>query len=245
MKRTVPATLAIVLMLCSPLGAAQTGWLDDACDYKVTFDPKKIDKAALEGTIDLLFKLQPSALGGMHHTPEDAATADLGKLQKECAKAIDSRKSLKLLPLPGLEDYRSAVIDDIRDTCEREVARVRAIKDASALRAYTPALATCSEYIDALEGKTDFEQVFRKTSELTCRDNASPAACRNRIIADGQKPDGTARKRLFLLAFGWSNCAGDNATTRAADDKRKTQLDGLAKAFRRQFKVAKKCENPG
>jgi hypothetical protein len=245
MKHTGPITLTIILALCGAAAAAQTGWQDDACDYKVTFDARKIDKAALDGTIDLLFKQQPVVLGGMYQTPEEAASADLGELQKKCSEAIDSRKSLKLLPLPGIEDYRTAVVEDLRDTCEREVAGMRALKDASALRDYKPAVAVCSEFIDALEGKTDFEQTFRKTNERSCQNNASPAACRNRTIADGQKPDGAERKRLFVLTFGWSNCAVNLPTVAAQDQKRKAQLANLEKAFRRQFKVARKCENPG
>jgi hypothetical protein len=178
MKHTGPITLTIILALCGAAAAAQTGWQDDACDYKVTFDARKIDKAALDGTIDLLFKQQPVVLGGMYQTPEEAASADLGELQKKCSEALDSRKSLKLLPLPGIEDYRTA-------------------------------------------------------------------ACRNRTIADGQKPDGAERKRLFVLTFGWSNCAVNLPTVAAQDQKRKAQLANLEKAFRRQFKVARKCENPG
>ena len=245
MKRTGPITLTIILALCGVAAAAQTGWEDDACDYKVTFDPKKVDATALKGTIDLLFKQQPVVLGGLYQTPEEAATADLGELQKKCSEAIDSRKSLKLLPLPGIEDYRTAVVEDLRDTCEREVAGMRAVKGEQALRDYKPAVAACSEYIDALEGKSDFERVFRKTNEQSCQNNASPAACRNRAIADGEKPDGAERKRLHVLIFGWSNCAINLATVAAQDQKRKAQLASLAKTFKRQFKVAAKCENPG
>lgn len=245
MKLSAAITLATILALCGAAAAAQVSWEDDACDYKVTFDPRKINKDALQGTIDLVFKQQPVPLGGLYQTPEQAATADLGKLQQECSEAIDGRKSLKLLPLPGLEDYRTAVVEDIRDTCARETAGMRAIADASALRDYQPAIATCSEYIDALEGKADFERVFRKTNEQSCRNNASPAACLNRTIADGQKPDGAQRKRLFVLGFGWGNCAVNLPTVAAQDQKRKAQQAGLEKAFRRQFKVAKKCENPG
>jgi hypothetical protein len=245
MNLTGPLTLTVILALCGAAVAAQTGWEDDACDYKVTFDPRKVDTAALKGTIDLLFKQQPVVLGDMYQTPEQAATADLGKLQKECAEAIDGRKSLKLLPLPGIEDYRTSVTEDLRDTCEREVAGMRAIRDAGALRDYKPAVVACSEYIDALEGKTDFERVFRKTNEQSCQNNASPAACRNRTIADGQKPDGAERKRLFVLTFGWSNCAVNLPAVETRDQKRKAQLDSLTRIFRRQFKVARKCENPG
>jgi hypothetical protein len=245
MKLTAPITLAVILALGGVALAAQTGWQDDACDYKVTFDPKKVDKAALEGTIDLLFKQQPVVLGGMRQTPEQAAAADLGKLQKECAEAIDGRKSLKLLPLPGIEEYRTAVIEEVRDTCEREAAGLRALKDATALRDYKPAVAACSEFIDALEGKTDFQRTWLKTIELSCKDNASPAACRNRDIAEGQKPDGAERKRLLVLGFGWGNCANRQGPSFTQDQKRKAQQKSVANAFRRQFKVAKKCENPG
>jgi hypothetical protein len=245
MKHTGPITLTIILALCGAAAAAQTGWEDDACDYKVTFDARKIDKAALEGTIDLLFKQQPVVLGGLYQTPEEAAAADLGDLQTKCSEAIDGRKSLKLLPLPGIEDYRTAVVEDLRDTCAREVAGMRAVKGEQALRDYKPAVAACSEYIDAIEGKTDFERVFRQTNERSCLNNASPAACRNRAIAEGQKPDGAERKRLHVLNFGWSNCAVNLPTVAAQDQKRKAQQANLAKAFRRQFKIAKKCENPG
>lgn len=246
-KRVALLVLAAGLALCGgPASAAQVSWDDEACRNTVTFDAKKVDQTALRNTVKLLFEQSPlSPTTGVYLlTPEFAAQADLAALQKECDEIARTGKGLKLLALPGLEEYRAALLDDTRDTCERLSAEIRAVKEPAALRDYKPAAPACSKFVDALEGKTDLDRTWRETIEASCRNNASPAACRNRSLRDADMPDGPQRKRLQVLNFGWSNCA--LRLTYKSGDQRKAQRTALEKKFRSQFKIKQsRCQNPG
>ena len=56
--------------------------------------------------------------------------------------------------------------------------------------------------------------------EASCRQNASPEACRNRDRANVPKPDGIQRERLLVLNFGWNDCAMLFMPMNALSDKR-------------------------
>jgi hypothetical protein len=242
MKRTGAITLAIVLALGGAAFAAQIKWDDEACSNRITYDAKKVDKGALKGTIDLLYSEQPFITGEMFQTSEDVARIDIGKLQQECNAIAERRRNHKALPLPGIEDYRAHLIEDVRDSCELEIATRRTAKDGASLSNYKPAAQACAVYVDALDGKTDFERIWNKTVQDSCANNASPAACRGRAVADGQKPDGALRKRLHVLTFGWTNCAVLHMHVNAQQTKREALREGLLKKLKRQFKIASKCQ---
>jgi hypothetical protein len=242
MNPTLAITLAVSLCICSPALAEQIGWNDATCSNKLTFDARKIDRDALKGTIDILFNELPYVPTDPFFSMEDAARADVGKLERECPAVIERQKRHKLLPLPGLESFRSSLVDDTQDSCGFNLATMRAIKDATALRDYKPALPACAEYVDALEGKTDLDRTWTAIVEASCRQNASPEACRNRDRAEAQKPDGLERKRLLVLNFGWSNCAVPFRRMNALSDQRDKMRDAIAKKLKAQFKVRRQCD---
>ena len=167
MNPTVPITLAVSLCVCSPALGAQIEWNDATCSYKLTFDARKIDRDALKGTIDILFNELPYVPTEPLFSMEDAAHADAGKLERECPAVIERQKRHKLLLLPGLESFRSSLVDDTQDSCGFKLATMRAIKDAAALRDYKPALPACAEYVDALEGKTDLDRTWSAIVEAS------------------------------------------------------------------------------
>ena len=245
MNPTVAITLAVSLCICSPALGEQIGWNDATCSYKLTFDARKVDRDALKGTIDILFNELPYVPTDQFFSPEDAARADVGKLERECPAVIERQKRHKLLPLPGLDSFRSSLVDDTQDSCGFKLATMRAIKSAAALRDYTPALPACTEFVDALEGKTDLDRTWTAIVEASCRENASPEACRNRDRAEAQKPDGLERKRLQVLNFGWNNCAVPFMRMNALSDERDRMRDAIAKKLKAQFKVRRQCDRGG
>jgi hypothetical protein len=245
MKPTVAITLAVSLCICSPALGEQIRWNDATCSYRLTFDARKIDRDALKGTIDILFNELPYVPTDPFFSMEDAARADVGKLERECSAVIERQKRHKLLLLPGLESFRSSLVDDTQDSCGFKLATMRALKDAAALRDYKPALPACAEYVDALEGKTDLDRTWTAIVEASCRQNASPEACRNRDRAEAQKPDGLERKRLRVLNFGWNNCAVPFMRMNALSDKRDKMRDAIAKKLKAQFKVRRQCDRGG
>ena len=134
MNPTVAITLAVSLCICSPALGEQIEWNDATCSNKLTFDARKVDRDALKGTIDILFNELPYVPTDPFFSMEDAARADVGKLERECAAVIERQKRHKLLPLPGLESFRSSLVDDTQESCGFNLATMRAIKDAAALR---------------------------------------------------------------------------------------------------------------
>ena len=242
MNSTVLVTLVVSLCISSPALGAQIEWNDSTCSYKLTFDTRKVDRDALKGTIDILFNELPYVPHDQFISLEQAARADADKLERECSAVIERQKDHKLLPLPGLESFKSSLVDDTRDSCDFNLAAMRVVRDATALREYKPALSACARYIDALEGRTDLDQIWTEIVEASCRQNASPEACRNRDRAEAQKPDGLERKRLLVLNYGWNNCAVGFMRMNALSDMRNKARGAIAKKLKAQFKVRRQCD---
>lgn len=247
MKRTIPLALAVGLAICGSAWAAQVAWDDEVCRNLLTYDAKKTDTAAVRDTAKLVFQEQevrPTVPSASTFTPEDAAKADVAKLEAECAENQRAIAAMKLLPVPGAEAYRTALLDDAKDHCALNIATARSLRDPAALRAYAPAFPACAVYADALEGKTDLDRVWRDTVEVSCRQNASPKACRDRYAAEAARPNGTEWKRLAVLNFGWTNCAVGFMTINALRDDRTAKRKALEKLMKRQFRIARiKCDH--
>src|SRR6516164_2523125 len=90
----------------------------------------------------------------------------------------------------------------------------------------------------ALEGKTDMTSVFRDTVSAVCSTNGSPASCVQRALASDA--------RVFLLEFGWENCAVKYMKINSDRMRREQMRDQLEKQFRRSFDVRTgKCTPQG
>jgi hypothetical protein len=242
MKLTIPIVLACLALCGGSALAAQITWGDDNCKNTITFDAAQVDEEALRNTVNLLFAssdIRLPATPVFLFTPQQAARADLSALQRECAEIAHKGSNLKLLPLPGIEEYRTTLLDDARDVCELKSVKIRGVKDAAALRDYAPAAQACSSFIDALEGKSDFDRAWRDTVEASCQRNAQPAVCRNRRFGDAQRPDGPERQRLFVLGFGWNNCAVRFMRINIPNARRTALGKALVDEFKRRFEIVK------
>jgi len=221
-------------------------WNDDACVYRINFDPAKHDEKRLKSTINLLFDSSnfEAPIPPFVSSPQDIAGLDLRKFDAQCSATLKAVRELELLPLNGIEDYRRAKTGQTEDACQFGNIEIRGLRNPSALREYTRA-SSCSHFIDALEGKSDIMKAFRETVTQQCSNNASPQKCRDSTLKEAEKPDGKERVRLNLTIYGWVGCA-NKYTLRHADSKPVDQMRaGLEKQFRRMFTVRSKCENPG
>jgi hypothetical protein len=229
--------------------AAQIVWEDEICNNTITYDATRVDEESLRNTVNLLFgrsKIGPPSPIVIPFTPQEAARVDLAKLEAECSEIQHGGRTLKLLPLRGIEEYRAFLLDDAQDLCEKTATTIRGLNDPTALRDYKPALAACSIYIDALEGRIDFDRVWSETVEANCQRNAQPPECKKRRYDEAQKPDGPEWKRLFVLGFGWHNCAVRFIRVNALRPRRAAMQAMLEKQFKNQFKiVTSKCDNSG
>jgi hypothetical protein len=236
----------ICVMWGSPSRAAQIVWEDEICENTITYDASRVDEEALRNTVNLLFgrsEIRPPSTTVFLFSPQEAARADLAKLEAECTEIQRLGRTLKLLPLRGIEEYRAFLLDDAQDLCEKTATTIRGLKDPTALRGYKPALAACSTYIDALEGRIDFDRMWSETVEASCQRNAQPPACKKRHYDEAQKPDGPEWKRLLVMGFGWDNCAVRFIRVNALSQRRAAMRAMLEKQFKNQFKiVTSKCD---
>jgi hypothetical protein len=177
-------------------------------------------------------------------SPQAISKLDLDGTTQQCSKALQSAGRLSFVPLRGIEEFRRAKIVEIKDWCDFETIKIRAFRDPSVLREYLPA-AACSGFIDALEGKKNTMAAFRETLNQNCTRNISPDQCVQNQLANLQKPNALEWARLYLMTFGWSNCAVKYAN-RNVDAKKLEQMRlGLEGQFRRAFKIVKKqCDPP-
>jgi hypothetical protein len=147
-------------------------------------------------------------------------------------------KSLKLLPLKGLEDLRKRTLAELDDSCSYHKIYAAGFTDPSKLRQYKPA-ASCVRYVDALEGKTDLEAAFDDMLKERCRNNANTKAC----LAEAEKKRGDIEEmRIEVQNFGWNNCAVESLLLNQSksDDMRQK----LQQQFFKRYKVKElPCEN--
>jgi hypothetical protein len=119
MMRIGLIAFGLVLVWGHPaVGASKSvSWSDQACQLNLKFDPAKQAETAIMNTIHLLFGLEESLgpLGPITFEPEDYKNFDFDKLTEECRRSIERVKDLPLVRLPGIEDYRHALTEAIKD----------------------------------------------------------------------------------------------------------------------------------
>ena len=113
-----------------------------------------------------------------------------------------------MIDLPGLQDYRNMLLLQLEDWCDFGQALMRGSQgDTGALRSFAPSAGHCSIYIDALDGRVDVNDVWRKTAISSCARNSDPKACESRDFGAEREPDAAQRIRSDVLGYGWQNCA--------------------------------------
>jgi hypothetical protein len=220
-------------------------WDDEMCSNSLEFDDAKYDETALRNTIGLLFSVAPVETPSADPVfkPEDIDKLDLDRFKAACADAIARADQVQFLTLPELKAYWATKAAEIRDSCAFEIAKIRGYREPSALREYQPA-AACSRFVDALESKTDIRQVWRNTITESCRKNADPKTCTSSNLAKGTGANGAEWMRLYVLDFGWNNCAVNylKVNTAKSEDVR----SALQQRFKRLFKIKRaNCDDPG
>jgi hypothetical protein len=210
----------------------------ESCDYKLRFDPKMANEAEIRDSFELL--VLPSwamTFGGTAFSVADVASFDEAAMSKQCAESVNKVKSLKLVPLAGVKELRSLVLKELDDSCSYHKLNAAGYKNPAVLRKYTPA-ASCSAFVDALEGKADLTKVFDQVSQASCQNNASTKLCLER---ENQKRGNPAEMKVRVQTYGWGNCAVGFLllnTSKSAEIRAKLQ-----KSFLKRFKAREvNCE---
>ena len=221
-------------------------WQDGLCTYTIRYEARTVDPKAVAGTAELLNTEQGGVpIASYADSPRDVPRLDPAGFEADCAAKAARLRAHALLPLDGLPAFRESMAQQFDDACLLGGVKLRGYADPSVLRRYRRASPHCDTFVDALEGKTDLTALWRATIRQNCADNASPAACRQRNEAEGNGPDGAAWKRLYLMSFGWGNCAIRHTSFNTEEGTRATaQRERLFKAFVKAYRVRESCEEP-
>ncbi len=245
LRMTYLAGLALVFAAQAAVAAERTErWEDGLCRGALRFDPSRTDPDAVRDTVHLVKGEEAQSVPLPAHVaaPKDLAKARPGAFEAGCSAALGRVRSARLLPLEGLEAYRKARADQVEDACLFGEALLRGYADPSALRSYAPAAKACGRFVDALEGKSDIKAAWRELVATTCARNADPARCRRTRGEEAKGPDGPARMRLFVVGFGWNNCATGFA---AFNGSARARVDALREAASKRvdaaFRVSEEC----
>lgn len=216
------------------------------CDYKIRFDPAKVDAKKLKDTADLLLG---EGLPGPEYAgraPTDAVTAAMIEPDRaKCLAPLAKARGASLLDLPGLKELLAGRIEAVEDGCAFQTVLTRALvagASPAVLLEHKASVAACGSYAKALETPAAMRARWRADVEKQCVNNASPAQCRKTSFALEQKPDADELIRRDVIAFYWNNCANELTKYSQNQDKDEAALEALRKAFKKQFKTREKCE---
>ena len=237
-----PAVLALLISNNAQAAQRTITWQDGMfCQFEIKFDPTKDDEEKLRNTINVVF------LDGFYKKdfpdialdhPGGHLVSNPTKYQKACELTKDKATNLRVIDLPGIEDYRKLKLEQLEDWCTfNTLESIAASGNPSALREYTPAAERCSPFIDALEGKTDIHAVWRDMINSLCRNNSRPETCRDGFISAERGPNPAERIKLDVLTFGWQNCANSDLKINSAEKNAELMKIALEKSFRRRFRV--------
>ena len=238
--------LAAVLLAAPAKAQMKTfTWVDGMCDGTLRYDPKKLDVKALDATTKMLSSDAGIPVPPHIATPADVAKINTAPFERECAGERDKLRQ-PTLPIDGIEEYRALRVRHVQDACAFGLALLRGYSEPKALRTYAPASPLCDRFVDALEGKSDFDTAWKRAVNEGCADNASPQRCKARYETEAARPDGAAYKRLYLTTYGWNNCATNTIAynTDAGTAARQTMQTKLSKAFVRTYRAKFVCEEP-
>ena len=237
------------LVAAAPSSAAEktVSVTGPGCDYKIRFDPAKVDERRLKDTAEILFGQDglPSPDYSGSGASEPVTPAKVEADRAKCLAPLARAKALTPLDMPGLKELVAGRIEAIEDGCAFQSIQQRALLPGArpdVLLEHKASVADCGVYAKALETPASMRVRFRADVDKQCAGNASPAKCRKEQLAIEEKPNAEELIRRELIGFYWNNCANELTKLSQNQEKDARALETLRKAFRKQFKTKEKCE---
>jgi hypothetical protein len=248
-RRTLPFAIAIVCTMTGAAGAAEKSFsvTGAGCDYKVRFDPAKVDGARLRDTADLILGQALPSPDFQVHPPSDIYTEALVKADYEaCLKPGEAARKLAFIDMPGVEDLRSRRLDQIADTCAYEQIKGRALipgASAKILLEHKASAQACGRYVQALDDPAGLRAFWRAQVDKRCKINSDPARCRKDSLSMEKQPDADRLIRTDLITYDWNNCAIEFLRLNQDQKRDEEAQQALVKSFRKAFKTKETCED--
>ncbi len=217
------------------------------CDYKVRFDPTKVDERKLRDTANaLLGEGFANPDFPVHPATQVYSEALINADYDACMKPSEASRALSLLDIPGLEDLRARRLEQIADTCAYERIKARALTpggSARILAEYQPAAQACAKIVEKADDPAALRPIWRALVQKRCVDNSNPAQCRKSGLALENEKDADRLIRADVIGYDWTNCAVPFLKLNQEQEKDDAVRQTLAKEFRKKFKTKEICED--
>jgi len=217
------------------------------CDYKIRFDPAKVEERKLRDTANALLGEGLANPNFLVHPTAQVYSDSLIKADYEaCMQPAEASRALSFLAMPGLEELRARPLEQIADTCAYERIKARALASggtAKILAEYQPAAQACGKIVEKADDPAALRPVWRALVQKRCVDNASPAQCRKNGLALENEKDADRLIRADVIGHDWTNCAVAFLKLNRDQPKDDAVRQTLAKEFRKKFKTKEICED--
>ena len=250
MKRLHSPLVALFLVLgAAPAFSAEKtiSVSGPGCDYKIRFDPAKVEERKLRDTANVLLGEGLANPDFPVHPATQVYSDSLIKADYEaCMQPAEASRALSFLAMPGLEELRARRLEQIADTCAYERIKARALASggtAKILAEYQPAAQACGKIVEKADDPAALRPVWRALVQKRCVDNASPAQCRKNGLALENEKDADRLIRADVIGHDWTNCAVAFLKLNRDQPKDDAVRQMLAKEFRKKFKTKEICED--
>lgn len=217
------------------------------CDYKVRFDPARVDERKLKDTANVLLGEGLANPDFPVHPATQVYSEALIKADyAACMKPAEALVALSFLDMPGLDDMRTRRLDQIADTCAFERIKARALApggSAGILAEYAPAAPACAKIVEKADDPAALRPVWRALVQKRCVDNANPAQCRKSGLAMENETDADRLIRADVIGYHWTNCAVEFLKLNQDQARDDAARQTLAKEFRKRFRTKETCED--
>lgn len=217
------------------------------CDYKIRFDPSKVDESKLRDTANIVLGeglANPDL--PVHPATQVYSEALIAADYSACVKPSEAMRALAFLDMPGLEELRARRIEQIADACAFERIKARALiagASAKILAEHQSSAQACATIVEKADDAAALRPVWRALVQKRCVDNASPAQCRKTGLALENEKDADRLIRADVIGYDWSNCAVAFLKLNQDQARDDAVRQTLAKAFRKKFKTKETCED--
>lgn len=237
------AAAAIVAFAAGSAAAQQKvfKWSDELCDYQGTYNSRKFSATQLKDTAKLFsYKGLPLTKTPTVFHPDDLDRLDLEGLNKEYAAILSELGSLDIVPVPYWQEQRRLKIAELKQVYELSNVSIRGYTDPHVLNELSGSAACKTKFAAPLiAGGDTLINVWRNLNVERRENNADPASRRREFERELASADAIKFARVYVMAFGWWNCANENIKYIDYDG---TQEREFRKLFVRVKTV--KCDEP-
>ncbi len=205
--KTIVSVLICLLSISMSSQKGEFSWTTETCEFKGTFDPKKLNHKQFDDTYKLWF----SNYGNFNtettaEKPADISKLSINSLDSEYLSKKHELEGFQLLPHPYWDSLRSEYLKEIKEVYELKSLTMKSYASPAILLKYRTTDSLTLFYAKTLNSKP--EEILRGWEfllERQCLKNGYPEKLREKYIIMRNSPDSLSYAITELTRYGWWN----------------------------------------